>query len=256
MRLNAVEIGQGEPVAVLHGLFGNAQNWSAVQKRLATGGRRVMALDLRNHGSSAHDPAMDYPSMAEDVAETLAALGVRQAAVIGHSMGGKVAMALALTRPDRVARLVAVDIAPVAHAPALRGYIDAMQAVPLRPGLTRREADAMLATAISEPATRGFLLQNLRIDGAAPAWRLNLVAIAAAMPAIEGFPDSDRRYAGPTLFVTGERSTYVRPEHHARIRALFPAARLATVAGAGHWLHAENPEGFLAAVTGFLDSGA
>lgn len=254
MRLNAVETGEGggEPVVLLHGLFGAAQNWGTVQKRLAAGGRRVIALDLRNHGSSPWAEAMGYPAMAADVAETLAALDAPRAAVIGHSMGGKVAMALALMRPGAVARLVVADIAPVAHPPVLRPYVAAMRAVPLRPGLARREADAALAGAVPQPAIRAFLLQNLRFEGDPPSWRLNLDAIAAAMPEIEGFPDLAGPYAGPVLVLAGARSDYVRPEHHALIRALFPAVRFATVPRAGHWVHSENPEGFLGLVEAFL----
>lgn len=252
MRLNAVEAGAGEPVVLLHGLFGAAQNWGAVQKRLAATGRRVIALDLRNHGASPWAGAMDYPAMAADVAETLAGLGAPRAAVIGHSMGGKVAMVLALQHPGVVERLVVADIAPVAYPPALRPYLDAMRAMSLPPGLARREADAALAAAVPEAGIRAFLLQNLRFDGAAPAWRLNLEAIADAMPAIEGFPAFPGAYPGPVLVLGGERSGYVRAEHHAAIRALFPAARFATVPAAGHWVHAENPAGFLALVEPFL----
>ena len=256
MRLNAVEAGAGDPVVLLHGLFGAAQNWGAVQKRLATAGRRVVALDLRNHGASPWAETMDYPAMAADVAETLADLGAPRAAVIGHSMGGKVAMALALSHPGAVERLVVADIAPVAYPPALRPYLAAMRAMRLHPGLTRREADAALAAAVPEAGIRAFLLQNLRFEGAeGPAWRLNLGAIAAAMPAIEGFPALPGPYTGPVLVTGGERSDYVRAEHHAAIRALFPAARFATVPAAGHWVHAENPAGFLALVEPFLASG-
>jgi pimeloyl-ACP methyl ester carboxylesterase len=259
MRLNAVELGEGAaPVVLLHGLFGAAQNWGAIQKRLAgaAGHRRVVALDLRNHGASPRAEAMDYPAMAADVAETMEALGAAPAAVLGHSMGGKVAMALALARSGLVSRLVVADIAPVAYPPALRGYVAAMRALPPRPGLTRREADAALTGAVPHPGIRAFLLQNLRFDADPPAWRLNLDAIAAAMPAIEGFPDlPGTAYAGPTLVLAGERSDYVRPEHHDRIRALFPQARFATVPKAGHWVHSENPEGFLALVEPFLAAG-
>ncbi|RAI58534.1 alpha/beta fold hydrolase [Roseicella frigidaeris] len=251
MRLNAVEAGEGAPLVLLHGLFGAAGNWGSLQRRLAAR-RRVIALDLRNHGASGRAAAMDYPALAEDVAETLAALGAAPAAVLGHSMGGKVAMALALTRPALVGRLVVADIAPVAYPPALRAYVAAMQAVPLHPGLTRREADAALAPAVPEAGIRAFLLQNLRLGEGGPHWRLGLAEIAAAMPAIEGFPELPGRYDGPVLVLRGERSPYVRPEHEARFRALFPAAAFATVPAAGHWVHAENPEGFLALVEPFL----
>ena len=258
MRLHVVEAGDaasGTPVVLLHGLFGAAQNWGAIQKRLAAR-RRVVALDLRNHGASPRAEAMGYPAMAADVAETMAALGVARFALLGHSMGGKVAMALALARPDLVTRLLVADMAPVSYKPALRGYVEAMQALPLHPGLSRREADAALAAAVKPPGIRAFLLQNLRFEGDGPAWRLNLPAIAAAMPVIEDFPDLAGPYPGPTLFLGGETSDYIQPAHHARIRALFPAARFATVPKAGHWVHAENPEGFLALVEPFLDADA
>jgi pimeloyl-ACP methyl ester carboxylesterase len=222
-----------------------------IQKRLAAR-HRVIALDLRNHGASPHAAAMEYPVMAADVAETLATLGAAPAAVIGHSMGGKVAMALALSGPELVSRLVVADIAPVAYPPALRGYVAAMQALPLRPGLTRREADAALSDAVPEPGIRAFLLQNLRFETAPPAWQFGLEEIAAAMPVIEGFSESVAQYRGPTLFLGGERSNYIRPEYQARIRALFPAARFATVPNAGHWVHAENPQGFLDLIEPFL----
>jgi esterase len=254
MRLNIVEAGQGPPVVLLHGLFGSAQNWGAIQRRLAAR-HRVLALDLRNHGSSPRDAVMDYPAMAADVAETIAGVTAAPAAVVGHSMGGKVAMALALAHPELVSRLVAADIAPVAYPPSLRGYVEAMQALPLRAGLTRREADAALEAAVPEPGIRGFLLQNIRFGQDPPEWRLGLAEIAAAMPVIEGFPEFGTPYAGPTLVLAGEHSHYIRPEHHPRFRALFPKARFATVPGAGHWVHAENPEGFLALVEPFLAGG-
>lgn len=262
MILNAVEQGEGggEPVVLLHGLFGAAQNWGAIQKRLAAsgrGGRRVIALDLRNHGASPRGPAMDYPSLAADVAETLSARGALPAAVIGHSMGGKVAMTLALTQAGAVARLVVADIAPVAYPPALRGYVAAMRALDLRPGLSRREADAALAAAVPQPGIRAFLLQNLRLAEDPPAWRLDLGAIEAAMPLLEAFPDlPGATWPGPVLALRGERSDYVRtPAQEAALRARFPAARLATVPGAGHWVHSENPEAFLGLVEPFLAGG-
>ena len=253
MILNTVEAGEGEALVLLHGLFGAAQNWGAVQRRLAAQ-RRVLAMDLRSHGTSPRG-TMDYPAMAADVAETLAAHGATPAAVLGHSMGGKVAMVLALTRPALVSRLVVADIAPVAYPPALRGYVEVMRAVPLHPGLTRREADAALAASVPEAGIRAFLLQNLRFGEGVPAWRLDLQEIAAGMPSIEGFPDLCGPYPGPTLVLGGERSTYIGLEHEARFRALFPKVSFATVPGAGHWVHAENPGGFLALVEPFLGAG-
>ena len=250
MILHAIEAGTeggaGPPVALLHGLFGAAGNFAAIQRRLGTT-RRVIAFDLRNHGESPHDPAM-----AEDVLDSLSALGVPSAALVGHSMGGKVAMRAALLRPDRVSRLLVADIAPARYDPAFRGIADAMLALPLNPGLTRAAADAALAPAVPDPAVRGFLLQNLRL-GPAPAWRIGLREIAAALPGIEGWDaPPGARYPGPVLMLRGERSDYVRPEHRPSVRALFPAAQLMTLKGAGHWLHADAPDAFVEVLQAFL----
>ena len=255
MILHAVEagaqLGEDAPVVLLHGLFGAAANFGAIQARLASAGR-VIAFDLRNHGLSPHDPAMSYAAMAADVLESLAALGALPATLIGHSMGGKVAMAAALLQPGRVSRLVVADIAPVRYAPAFRGFIDAMLAIPLTPGLRRAEADAALATAVPDPRVRGFLLQNLQF-GPAPRWRIGLHEIAANLPVIEGWdmpPGS--RFDGPTLSLRGERSDYVQPGHRPAIRELFPAARFTSLRGAGHWLHADAPDAFVTVLQAFL----
>jgi pimeloyl-ACP methyl ester carboxylesterase len=252
MRLALTEAGEGPPVVFLHGLLGAAQNFGSVQKALAARGHRVLALDLRNHGASPHAPTMTYPEMAADVAETLQAAGAWPAAVIGHSMGGKVAMALALTQPDAVARLLVADIAPVTYpTPLFARYVAAMRAIPLRSGLARREADAALVDAVPNPALRGFLLQNLLFTEDPPRWRVALDVLAARMEGIGGWPDLAGRYDGPVLVLAGDASDYILPEHHALFTRRFPAARFATIA-AGHWLHAENPAAFLDQVTAFL----
>lgn len=254
MQLNVMEAGQGAPLILLHGLFGSARNWGAVQKALAQH-YRVLAMDLRNHGASPHAAGMDYGAQAADVAETMAALGIGRAVVLGHSMGGKAAMMLALTRPDLVERLIVADIAPRPYPPALRAVVAAMQAVPLHPGLTRQEADQTLRPAVPEAPIRSFLLQNLRLEAAPPNWRIGLAEIADAMPEIEAFaPPSGARFAGPSLAMAGALSPYIRAEDHAAFRALFPNIHFVSIAKAGHWLHAENPEGFLAALSNFLSS--
>ncbi len=252
--LAATEQGEGPPVVILHGLFGSAQNWGTVARRLAAT-QRVITADLRNHGLSPHTGSMDYPAMAADVAALIQARAGGRAAVIGHSMGGKVAMWLALTRPELVERLVVVDVAPVSYRPALQAYAAAMRALPLRAGMRRAEADAALASAITDPGERAFLLQNLRFDAdGPPAWRLNLAAIEPAVPAISAFPDppAAAHYDGPALVVSGERSSYVRAEHHPTVLRLFPRAAFVVVPGAGHWVHAEAPQPFLRAVEPFL----
>ena len=250
MILNLGETGQGAPVVLLHGLFGAGGNFAGIARRLAAG-FRVLSPDLRNHGSSPHSPAMAYAGMAEDVLETLARHGTGPAAVVGHSMGGKVAMQLALLHPGAVSRLVVADIAPVPYPPAFRGFAEAMLALPLQPGLTRGAADQALAAAVPDAGVRAFLLSNLR-TGPAPSWRIGLAEVAAALPEIEGWAAPAGTYPGPTLVLRGDRSDYVRPEHRPLFRALFPAARFASLRGAGHWLHADAPEAFAETVRGFL----
>lgn len=251
MILQTTDLGEGPAAIILHGLFGTASNFATIQRRLAVG-RRVVTMDLRNHGRSPHDPVMDYPIMAADVIETMAALGLERAALVGHSMGGKVVMQAALGHPERVARLLVADIAPVEYPPRYRGIADAMLALPLDPGLTRASADAALADAVPDPAMRQFLLSNLRF-GASPSWRIGLHAIADALPAIEGWAwRGEGVYAGPTLVLRGERSDYIKPEDRALFRRLLPAARFASLRDAGHWLHADAPDAFVATVDAFL----
>ena len=250
MILHAIERGDGPPLVLLHGLFGHAGNFGAVQRTLAER-FRVLALDMRNHGQSPHADDMRYPIMAADVLETLQARKAVPCALLGHSMGGKAAMALALASPESVSRLIVADVAPVAYGHGMRRFVDAMRAVPLSVHLTRAIADAALAGAVPDTAMRGFLLQNLRF-GAQPAWRVGLDEIAAAMPDIESWPDLTGRYDGPALFIGGARSDYIRAEHRPAIRALFPTARFVTLKDAGHWLHADNPAGFVAVVEAFL----
>lgn len=256
MMLHAIEAGQGDPpLVLLHGLFGSARNFGSVQREFAAH-RRTIALDLRNHGSSPHDPDTRYASMADDVLRTLDGMSALPAMLLGHSMGGKAAMQAALTQPDVVARLIVADIAPVPYPPHLRSVADAMAALPLVPGMTRTDADAALATGVPEPGMRAFLLQNLQL-GQTPRWRIGLAEIIAGFAEIEAWEaPADARYLGPTLFIAGASSQYIKPEHRPVIRAWFPNARLVTLKNAGHWLHADNPSGFVAVIEGFLTAAA
>lgn len=252
MKLHAVQAGEGNPpLVLLHGLFGSARNFGAVQREFAQH-RRTIALDLRNHGASPHDADMRYASMAADVLQTLADLSALPAVVLGHSMGGKAAMQMALLQPDTVKRLIVADIAPVANPPHLRPVAEAMMTLPSSPGMTRAQADAALASAVPDAAMRAFLLQNLQL-GAAPAWRIGLAEIIVAFADIEAWAaPPNAQYTGATLFIAGATSNYIRPDHRPIIRALFPNARFVTLKNAGHWLHADNPAGFVAVVEAFL----
>jgi esterase len=247
--LHAVQAGEGPPVVLLHGLFGSARNLGAVQRALSSR-YRVIAMDLRNHGASPHAAGMDYATQAADVRETMKAVGVPAAAVVGHSMGGKTAMRLALDTPGVVSALAVADIAPVSYAPHFRDYAEAMQQVP--GGASRVAADTALAGVIEDPGVRGFLLQNLR-PGHTPVWRIGLDHIAEALPDIEGWEAPEgSRYGGPVLIVAGDRSDYVQAEHRGAIRELFPRARFVKVRNAGHWLHADNLPGFVSVLDAFL----
>ena len=207
---------------------------------------------MRNHGASPHDPAHDYHAMADDLAEVIEAHGGR-AAVLGHSMGGKAAMVLAQTRPERVERLIVADIAPVAYDHTLHHHIAAMQSVDLSAMTRRSEVEAALAERIDEPGVAGFLAQSADLAADAPRWMLNLDALDDQMDLIVGYPEEAGVYDGPALFLHGGASDYVAPDSHDRIRALFPNARFEALAGAGHWLHAEKPREFIAAVSAFLE---
>lgn len=249
-------MGEGPPLLILHGLFGSGTNWRGIARELAAR-HRVLLVDARNHGASPHATRMDYSSMAADVRALMDAEGIPKAAVLGHSMGGKTAMTLALESPERVQKLVVVDIAP-APSPGDHGpLIAAMRGVDLDRVQRRSDADSLLAAQVTDPDLRAFLLQNLEsCDGGGYSWRINLDAIETCMAALLGFEAAtDARYEGDTLFVAGERSDYLGDSHLDAIRRFFPAARLATVANGGHWVHAENPQGFLDAVSGFLRGG-
>jgi esterase len=252
MMLHAIEAGHGDPpLVLLHGLFGSARNFGTVQRAFAQH-RRTIALDLRNHGASPHAADMRYATMAADVLQTLEQLGALPAVLLGHSMGGKAAMQAALIKPNNVVRLIVADIAPVPYPPHLRATAEAMAILPLMPGTTRAQADAALAGVVPDGGMRAFLLQNLQL-GAAPAWRVGIAEIIAGFADIEAWDaPADARYASPTLFIAGATSNYIKLEHRTVIRLLFPNARFVTLKNAGHWLHADNPSGFVAVAEAFL----
>ena len=254
--LNLREYGtprSGRPaVVLLHGLFGSAMNWHGLAQRLGEDAH-VLAFDLRNHGRSPHHPVMSYESMAADVLAELDARGLDEVVLIGHSMGGKVAMWAALTAPDRVARLAVLDIAPVTYPNRFEGILTGLQAIDTQGLASREQADETLARYVASAAVRQFLLANLQRTAQGWSWRMNLPAIVASMPAVLGFPPTGEMvYPGPALILRGERSDYVAEPHREAIASLFPAAELRTVEAAGHWLYAERPEQVWALLSGHL----
>lgn len=247
------EGGPGAPLVIAHGLYGSSRNWAGLAKRYAAG-RPVFAVDMRNHGDSPWSDEVGYEAMASDLAAFIDRHADGRADLIGHSMGGKAAMMLALKAAHRLRSLIVADIAPVAYDHSHLGYLKAMRGVDLSAVARRADADAALAPLIPEAPLRGFILQNLVLGGDGPRWRLNIAAIERSLSALMGFPAPDgAKFEGPTLFLRGGASDYVAPTSETVIRDLFPAARIETLPGAAHWLHAEQPDQFLAATTAFLD---
>ncbi|MBI5615520.1 MAG: alpha/beta fold hydrolase [Gammaproteobacteria bacterium] len=248
LELHAEITGEGPPVVILHGLFGSSRNWAGVARSLAPR-HRVWALDARNHGQSPHSSAMDYRVMAADVARFLERHSLQGVTLVGHSMGGKTAMTLALLDDTRLARLIVVDIAPLAYDDEHTAIVDAMLGLPLTEVKRRGDADRLLAAAVPDPEIRLFLLQNLRFEHGTTTWRLNLPALRAGMKNLVGeLPVApDARSGKPAYFIRGGRSTRVADgAPAASIAPHFPRAALLTIPDAGHWPHAEQPAAFMA----------
>lgn len=245
--------GTKPPLLIAHGLYGSGRNWGVIAKRLSARGP-VMAVDMRNHGTSPWFSEHSYEDMAADLAEVIEAKTDGPIDVLGHSMGGKAAMVLALTRPDLVHRLIVADIAPVSYGHSQAQYIDAMRSVDLSAITKRSDAEAQLKGVVDDPALIPFFTQSL--DVKEKKWRLNLDTLEAEMPKILSFPDLDSRFDGKTLFLSGANSDYVAREYRARIKDLFPDATFIKIKDAGHWLHAERPREFESAVRGWLENTA
>ncbi|MGC8120036.1 alpha/beta fold hydrolase [Marinobacter sp. VGCF2001] len=259
VELNHRITGQGEPLVLLHGLFGSLENLGGIARRLEEEWQ-LHALDERNHGSSPHTDDMDYPSMAADVVAYLDAQGIEKASLLGHSMGGKVAMQVALSHPERVRALIVADISPVTYKAHHDAILDGMQQLDLRGVKSRTEADTRLAEFVEIPGVRQFLLKNLERIPAdqqtdselAFRWRLNLPVIDACYRKLAAAPEGQGPFEGPVLFIKGADSAYIQEKHRDTIRALFPAAELKIIEGTGHWLHAEKPEAFASLCQRFL----
>ncbi|WP_339674646.1 alpha/beta fold hydrolase [uncultured Zhongshania sp.] len=247
------EVSGSGPVSVvlLHGLFGSASNLMSVARSLESH-FTVVRMDLRNHGKSAHSDQMDIPVMAEDVIAAMDVLEMPCAHFLGHSLGGKVAMQVAITHPERVKRLIVADIAPVRYGRGHDAIITSLLALELRSLKNREQADQLLTKSVPEVAIRQFLLKNLMRDGKDGwAWRMNLPVIAELYDNLRDAPSAEP-FDGPTLFIRGELSGYIRDENRAPMMRQFPNMYFETIANAGHWLHAEYPLIFNGLVNEFL----
>jgi esterase len=247
------EYGQGHPLTILHGLFGAGGNWHTMSRSVFADLRHVVVPDLRNHGQSPHSSRMDYESMASDVEEVWDRLNLPASDVVGHSMGGKVAMQLALTLPDRVSRLVVVDIAPRSYPPRHVDIIEALRGARPADKASRSEVENALSLYIPNHAVRQFLLKNLRrTTTGSYEWMVSLDDIEASYDRISGGLSALSTYDGPALFIRGGLSDYIQDDDYEVIRAYFPAAEVATIPKASHWVHADAKDAFAELVSEFL----
>ncbi len=245
--------GSGEPLIILHGLFGSGKNWQSLARVFAEH-FEVYTLDLRNHGESFHHRDIDYELMVEDVHRLLRYLDIGRCTVIGHSMGGKTAMLLALQHSARVSKLVVVDIAPVPYPHDYDHLIDPILSLDLDRHENRSSIDQALQNDIPETPLRAFLMQNLARDGEQWRWKVNWNAIKRYIDKITGFPElpQDWQVSSPTLFIRGEQSDYIGESEANLIADHFNPVEIKTLANAGHWLHAEQPQAFARLVLEFL----
>ncbi len=252
MQLHFKQLGHGEPLVLLHGLFGSGDNWFGVAPKLAEN-FHVFIPDLRNHGHSPHHAEMDYPLMAADVEKFFAAQKIESAHVIGHSMGGKVAMQFALDFPARVKRLVVVDMAPRAYKRAHDHIFEVLLAVDLKSFQTRAEIEVVLEPGIPSLNLRRFLLKNLGRDEQGKFfWKMNLRGVAENYSRLGEVLSPPNHFEKPALFIRGGKSDYIGAVDELEIQRLFPVSQIQTIAVASHWVHADAPEEFVRLVLDFL----
>jgi esterase len=253
MKLHFRELGAGKPLIILHGLFGFLDNWQTLAKYFAQH-YRVYLVDLRNHGRSPHSADFNYQVMAADLLEFLDEHQLQAPAIMGHSMGGKVAMHFALAHADRLSQLIVVDMAPKSYPPHHQDILAGLKAVDLQAVSTRGEVDEVLARHIPEEGVRQFLAKNLyRQEDNSFAWRMNLPVIEEKIEEVGQETTAGAPFTKPALFIRGANSRYIKPEQDlALIQKLFPAATLETIADAGHWVHAEKPRELFDLVVRFL----
>ena len=245
------EYGAGEPIIILHGLFGSADNWMTQAKMLSES-YHVYTVDQRNHGLSPHSPDHDYDVMAEDLRKFLNDRNIDDAIIVGHSMGGKTAMNFAIRYPGKVKKLIVVDIVPKSYPVHHDTIIDGLKALPIRELKSRNEADEKLSHYIAEPAVRQFLLKNLsREQGGGFSWKMNLTVLDQSIEEISAGMVANGSYAGPTLFIFGSRSSYYSAGDEKIIDKYFPNSKLEFI-DSGHWAQAEKPQEFVEIVTKFL----
>ena len=254
LTLYSRKVGENGPdFVVLHGLFGSGKNWRSFAGSLEED-FQVWTLDARNHGDSPHADSMSYQQMAEDVVRFVDENELENVILLGHSMGGKTAMQLALKFPDRIAALIVVDIAPVCydHQQKQLKLIEAMQGLHIAAEMSRSDIEKKLALKIPEKRLLSFLMTNLYRQNGQFQWRIGLEQIAAGMPYLLNYPELNSVFKGPVQFIGGENSAYLKFGYHALIRKIFPESRITMLKNCGHWLHVEQPAAFQKTVKEFI----
>lgn len=251
MKLHYQKLGEGQPLLIIHGLFGSSDNWRSMARYFSKF-FQVISLDLRNHGQSPHSDEQDFTLMAEDVLAVCDALDINKAQVLGHSLGGKVAMQFAALYPQRVDKLVVVDISPRQYFSQHTPMMDTMMALEMRQYSSRTEIDEALSASISDKTVRQFLLMNLQSDETGFSWRINLPALKHNYQKLMAAVCETTQLDLPSLFIYGELSEYVSTEDRTLIKQHFTQAEFVAIAKAGHWVHAEKPQQFKQVVEEFL----
>jgi esterase len=252
--LNYQQVGQGDHIVLIHGLFGSLENLNMVAKSLSDE-YCVTSIDVRNHGNSFHQQGMDYQVLAQDVICLLDELSIAHCHILGHSMGGKIAMKIALLYPERLRKLIVADIAPVKYPAHHLTIIEGLQAIDLTKVHKRKDADIQLSKYVTDAGVRQFLLRNIALnDQRSFHFKCDLNYIEQGYPQImQSITDeTNQQFSGETLFIKGGNSNYILPEHQSAIALLFPKAKAKVIQGAGHWLHAEKTVAFNKIVKNFL----
>lgn len=253
MKLHYQESGEGTPLIIIHGLFGSADNWRSMAKYFSRF-YRVISVDLRNHGRSPHSDEQNFTVMADDIHELCEDLQLEHVHILGHSLGGKVAMMFAAMYPQKVSKLIVVDISPRQYFSAHTPLMDAMMALNLSQFTRRTEVDNALAESIPDKAVRQFLLMNLVSEQETFQWRINLPALKANYPELMAAVSEDETFTMPSLFIYGELSDYVTEQDRQQISRQFTEAKFSCIEKAGHWVQAERPQQFKKVVEEFLQN--
>ncbi len=252
MKLFYRELGEGNPIIILHGLFGSSDNWLSIAKILSES-FKVYSIDQRNHGQSPHNEEFNYSVMAEDLKDFIETNNIKNPIIMGHSMGGKTAMEFAVNNPDSWSKLIVVDIAPKAYPVHHDKILEGLKSLDLKTLSSRGEADRQLSEYVPQLGVRQFLLKNLARGMDGFEWKINLTVIANNIEKMGEGLSKTLRIEKPVLFINGQNSDYITPQDKGLLEKAFPSSELVTIPDAGHWVHSEQPDVFLNTIRNFIN---